>query len=29
MLIVLDFNGFDGSNGTVMVNVTTGPQAAV
>ena len=29
MLLVSDFNGFDGPNGTVMVNVTTGDQAAV
>ena len=29
MLLVSDFNGFDGPNGTVMVNVTTHGQAAV
>ena len=29
VLLVSDFNGFDGSSGTVMVNVTTGSQAAV
>ena len=29
MLLVSDFNGFDGPSGTVMVNVTTGRQAAV
>ena len=29
VLSVSDFNGFDGPNGTVMVNVTTGSQAAV
>ena len=29
VLSVSDFNGFDGPNGTLMVNVTTGSQAAV
>ena len=29
MLLVSDFNGFDGPNGTVMVNVTTGDYADV
>ena len=29
VLSVSDFNGFDGPSGTVMVNVTTGSQAAV
>ena len=29
MLRVSDFNSFDGPNGTVMVNVTTGNQASV
>ena len=29
VLSVSDFNGFDGPNGTVNVNVTTGSQAAV
>ena len=29
VLSISDFNGFDGSSGTVMVNVTTGSQAAV
>ena len=29
MLSASDFNGFDGPSGTVMVNVTTGGQAAV
>ena len=29
MLSLSDFNGFDGPNGTVNVNVTTGSQAAV